>query len=187
MRLGDDVQEHSAVASGAGAEDAKPIRPLLPDFWCATVALLATCLLLTQVGWLAHIDVIPKGLPIVLMVVIAVLGFALCIAGRHASMRARGLLYRASVGILVAVLCCFVSSARSIAASFRVASVTVSSCRLDPVEDPKIGTSSISTICNVCRVDGAVLGKVLVQTDDVLDPGRLYQVAGSLEPLDDSS
>lgn len=187
MRLGDDEQERSVVASGAGAEDAKPIRPLLPDFWCATVALLATCLVLTQVGWLAQIDVIPKGLPIVLMVVIAALGFALSIAGRHASMRARVLLYRASIGIFVAVLCCFVSSARSIAASFRVANVTVSSCRLDPVEDPKIGASSISTICNVRRVDGAVLGKVLVQTDEVFDPGRLYQVAGSLEPLDDSS
>lgn len=85
MRLGDDEQERSVVASGAGAEDAKPIRPLLPDFWCATVALLATCLVLTQVGWLAQIDVIPKGLPIVLMVVIAALGFALSIAGRHAS------------------------------------------------------------------------------------------------------
>lgn len=187
MRIGDKERDRAVTNVVVTAEDAKPARPMLPDFWCASVALMATCLVLTQTGWLSQIGVLPNVLRIVLMVAMTALGLVLCVAGRFVRAHVRGLLYRASLGIMVAVLCCFVSDARFMADSSKVASVTVSSCRLDPVEDPKIGSASISTVCYLRRADGRVLGKVLVQSDEVLDPGRFYQVAGSLELLDDSS
>lgn len=187
MRLGGDKQGRAATGVVATVENAKPARPLLPDLWCATIALVATCLVLTQMGWLVQVDMLPKGLYIVLVMVVTAFGLVLNTADRHARSHARGLLYRASLGVLVAVLACLVSGARFTSSSSKVAGITVSSCRLDPVEDPKIGSASISTVCYMRRTDGITLGKVIVQTDEVLDPDRLYQIAGSLEPMDDSS
>lgn len=186
MRVGDDGQRRDAAwCSFMLIDDGKPVRPLMPDIWFAAATLVAVCLMLTHAGWLVHSGALSLSHFIVLMVLTSAFGLALAIVSRHARPHVKGLLLRSSVGVLAAVLCCLISEATTISSIYKVANAAVSSCRLDPAEDPKIGSTSISTVCYLRHVDGASLGKVLVQSSEELNPSMLYQVAGSLEFLDD--
>lgn len=188
MRIGDEGQSRTtATFVGASACDAKPVRPLLPELWCVTLTFIATCLAMTQASWLVQVGVLANGHRAFIIAVVLAFSVLLAMVGRFAFCRARRLLLRACVGVLAAALCCFMSEARYVASSSEAARATASSCLLDPVEDPKIASSSISTICILRNKDGGSLGKVLVQTDEILDQDRLYRVAGSLELLGDGS
>lgn len=188
MRVGGDGQGRAVARDSAFlVDDGKPVRPLLPDIWYVAASLVAACLILTHAGWLVHSGALSHSHFIALIVLTSALGLVLAISSRYARPQAKGLLMRSSAGVLVAALCCVATGANTISSTSKIADATVSSCRLDPVEDPKIGSTSISTICYLRHVDGATLGKVLVKSSEELDPSMLYQVAGSLELLDDGS
>lgn len=165
----------------------KPSRPFLSDLWCAALALVGSCMTLTEVDWLVGSGSLSVMHRSILMFGAAALVLALAIAGFYIGPKARGVCFKVSFGIAIAMLSFVMSKASYVASASKVADVVVSSCLLDPIEDSKTGSTSTSTICLARQDDGSVLGRVLVQFEGELESNRLYRIAGSIEPLRDGS
>lgn len=188
MRVEDGGDKRGTVECGGSMAPARrPIRPLLPNSLFVAFGFMASCLVATEIGWLAFTGVLSMGQYVLLLIVFQCAAICPCAVLARLKPDKKRLAKIIFMGSIAASISCCVSFLAMRGSLSRVLGVAASSCHIDPLEDPRVGSTAVSTVCNLVDSEGRTLARVVVMTDEQLDPSRLYRVAASIDPLESGS